>query len=107
MKRCIQIGFILLFLVFPVAPSWGSDLYADFAGAGISQWNSTAWSQLNGIDPASMVASGSNLYANIAGSGIWQWNSTVWSQLNGIDPANMVASGSILYGDFTGGGIWE
>jgi subtilisin family serine protease len=83
-----------------------SSLYTNFAGYGLYKWDGTAWSQLNTIVPASMVASGSVLYSNFTGYGLYSWNGTAWTQINTVYPESMVTSGSLLYADFAGYGLY-
>ncbi|MGO9136796.1 MAG: hypothetical protein ACLQBC_03890 [Syntrophales bacterium] len=82
-------------------------LYAEFAGAGIWEWNGTIWSQVTPYNPDFMSAAGSLLYGSFAGNGIWEWNGTTWSQVTSYNPQFMSASGSLLYGSFAANGIWE
>jgi hypothetical protein len=84
-----------------------TSLFSDFGSLGLWQWNGSAWSQINTLSPASMVASGSMLYGNFTGYGLWQWNGRAWRLINTLIPESMVASGSILYANFTGYGLWQ
>ena len=66
-------------------------LYADFAGAGIWQWDGANWSQVTPNNPQFMSAAGSLLYGSFAGAGIWKWDEAIWSQVTANAPISMVA----------------
>ena len=51
-----------------------SFLYGDFSPDSICQWNGSAWSQIVGSNPETMVVAGGLLHGDFGTSGIWMWN---------------------------------
>ena len=69
-------------------------LYANFTEYnGLWQWSGSAWTQLTGAHPTSMVTSNGILYADFTEyNGLWPWSGSAWTQLTGAHPTSMVTS---------------
>jgi hypothetical protein len=95
-----------------------AEVIGDFGGFGLWMFHSSAWTQLTGLNPESVLfgdTDGDGL-RELAGDfgilGLWLWNSDVWSCLTWANPEAFVFADTDgegraeLIGDFGSLGLW-